>query len=451
MVWKMTMPPAPSSTISLNVVIVGGGIAGLSTAYCLGRAGHHVTVIEQTPWLEEVGAGIQLAPNASRLLMRWGLALSLEELGVRPESASFNRFQNDHKIGFNFIGEHVRAEHGAPYYHIHRADLVRLLHELGKRYTTIKQGKVVEVLSGVSLSQSPSVVLETGEIITADMIIGADGVKSTVRKYVVDGGDVTISTGDMAFRATIPSEKMEGDEDLRSLFDTTQVICWMGPGKHIVGYFVRNKQLYNLVMIRPDIESEESWTTAGTKEEIRNTFQGWNSRVSKLVGLADGVKKSKLVVRAPLHTWVDQSGRLTLIGDSCHAMLPYLAQGAAMAIEDAAVLGCLFSQISDKSQIMEMLKGYEELRMPRTTATQQASQANQGRFHLPDGPLQQARDTAMMEAMQITLLNESRLGDHAISGNQSIVLDHSKKLAALQFDYDAEAEAQKWLGSRGNL
>jgi salicylate hydroxylase len=442
----MTMPVP---TISLNVIIIGGGIAGLTTAYCLGRSGHRITILEQAPWLEEVGAGIQLASNASRLLVRWGLGSALDGIGVTPDAASFNRFENDEKIGFNYIGERVKIEHGAPYYHIHRADLVGMIYELGKKYITIKQDKVVKVLPGAPLaSRCPSVVLESGETIEADMIIGADGVKSIARKCVVDGTDVAIPTGDMAYRATIRSEQMEGNEDLLTLLNHTEVTCWMGPGRHIVGYFVRNKNLYNLVMIRPDMDAEESWTASATNEEIRESFQGWNSRVTKLMTLVDGVKKSKLVVRAPLRTWVDTSGRIALLGDSCHAMLPYLAQGAAMAIEDAAVLGRLFSVISDKSQIPELLKGYEELRMPRATATQQASQANQGRFHLPDGPLQQARDTAMKEAMKITL-GESSLTDRASSGNQSIVLDHNKNLAAIQFDYDAEAEADKWLRDRG--
>jgi salicylate hydroxylase len=160
-----------------------------------------------------------------------------------------------------------------------------------------------------------------------------------------------------------------------------------------------------------------------------------------LTGLVEDVKKLKVVALPPIRTWIDNSGRVVLLGDSCHAMLPYLAQGAAMAIEDAAVLGHLFSRLSHASQITPLLKAYEEIRIPRVTSTQKASQANQGRFHLPDGPLQRGRDAVMKAAMQTTL----RAASSQPNTNRSIFFGHEKSLEALQFGYDAESEADRWL------
>ncbi|KAJ3508492.1 hypothetical protein NLJ89_g5721 [Agrocybe chaxingu] len=431
---------------SLNVVIVGGGVAGLSTAFCLGKAGHKITLVEGAEFLGEVGAGIQVAPNVSRLLIRWGLQDRLTELGVKPLSASFRRYENDEQVGFNIIGERFEQDHGSPYYHLHRADLVEMIYGIAKPFLTVKHAKVTSVSPG----PSPSVTLESGEVIEADLVIGADGIKSVVRKAIVEGPDRPSPTGDVAYRALIPTDNFLEDPELRSLVENPQVTCWMGPGRHIVGYCVRGRKQYNLVMIRPDTESEESWVATADSNEVRETYKGWNSRVTKLVGFIQIAMKSKLVVRPPLDTWVDPSGRIALLGDSCHSMLPYLAQGAAMAIEDAAVLGNIFSRISHPSQIGSFLKAYQDLRLPRATGTQRASQANQLRFHLPDGPEQQARDAAMKEAMKETLLEASGGGsDGARSGNRSVIVDHNKQLASLQFDYDADTAVDEWREREG--
>ncbi|KAF5319537.1 hypothetical protein D9619_008331 [Psilocybe cf. subviscida] len=428
------------SAITIDILIVGGGIGGLAAAFCLGRSGHRVTVIEQGALLDSSGAGIQLSPNASRLLIRWGLKASLDTMGVKPVSASFNRYVNDEQIGFNYIGDIYETEYGSPYYHIHRADLLTMLYHLAKRHASFQQGMVTKVLSESGCSK-PSVLLDSGEQITADVIIGADGLKSVVRGCIVHGPDRAVPTGYMTYRATIPAEKMKSDKDLSSLFSKPEITCWMGPNRHIVGYFVREKALYNIVMVRPDTGAQESWTKSAPKEEVEESFRGWNRRVENLIGLVEDVKKLKLVVRPPLRTWIDNNGKIALLGDSCHAMLPYLAQGAAMAIEDAAVLGRLFSNLTDLSQITPLLKAYETIRLPRATATQKASHANQSRFHLPDGPLQRTRDAAMQAAMQETLQATSL----RLTTNHSVVLGHDISLTALQFGYDAEAQADRWL------
>ncbi|KAJ7206104.1 FAD/NAD-P-binding domain-containing protein [Mycena pura] len=437
------------ASCKLKVLIIGGGIAGMAAAFCLGKAGHDITVFETVSTVVEVGAGIQIGPNMSRLLMRWGLADQLKQQGVKPLSLSFRRYCTGERVGYSFFGAAMEFEHGAPYYHLHRADLHRMLAEIAAPYMNLRHGsKVVSVDPKVV-----SVTLASGEIISGDLILGADGVKSTTRRNIFGDLDDRLPTGDAVYRAIIPTADLMNDPLLESLVLVPEVTCWMGPGKHVVGYCLRAKKEYNLVLICPDnfkSLNSESWTARGDPDEMRALFQGWEPRIEKLVKLIKTMTTGQLVIRKPLATCLASTKRVALIGDACHPMLPYRAQGSAMATEDAAVLGNLFSRISHKNQIPQLLEAYEEIRMQRTRFTQEASWANREIFHLPDGAAQEARDNTMRLAMCETL-DGGQMGNNLNGhrGNANMWADREKNFE--QFSYDPDEAVNRWWRGKNSL
>lgn len=260
------------------------------------------------------------------------------------------------------------------------------------------------------------VTLANGDIVRGDVVIGADGIKSTIRDHLLDDSTLkAVATGDAAYRIMIPRELMELDLELKMLIDEPQATRWLGPSRHIIGYPVRKHELYNVVMLHPDSHSvEESWTTKGSKQEMIDNYTGWDRQVRKLIDLVDDneVLEWKLCLHRPLRTWT--RGSVALLGDACHPMLlsdhrtyyiwmtdrcsPYVAQGAAQAVEDAAALAIVLSEISSRAQIPLALSVYERSRKERAEKVQQSGSENRITLHLPDGPEQIARDALFRAA-----------------------------------------------------
>ncbi|KAF8733221.1 hypothetical protein AX14_004040 [Amanita brunnescens Koide BX004] len=442
------LTPENEAQQKLDIIIVGCGLGGLTAAYTLGKVGHKVTVLEAATVLGEIGAGIQLAPNVSRILIRWGLKDKLDPQAVNPQSISFRRFDSGERVGIDIFGEKMVKDYGAPYYHAHRADVQKILCDLAEPYMNLRLNSRVVCVSPDP--PSPHVVLASGEVVYGDMIIGADGVKSIIRTCIVQGPDAPTPTGDSAYRATMSTESMLRDPELKTLVDNPESTLWMGPNKHVVGYCLRAKKEYNLVMIHPDDASTESWTCSSDVNEMFKTYEGWDPRLRKLQAMVTSVLKSRLMVRLPLKTWIHSGGRVALIGDACHPMLPYRAQGASMAIEDAAVLGGLFSHITSKSQVPALLKAYEALRYDRASGVQLTALSLQKVFHYPDGPEQCQRDAAMLQTMDL-VLKEARgetIPKDAFGKNQNAWVDKAKKDALL--GHDVEEEVEEWWSEHGS-
>ncbi|KAJ7632133.1 hypothetical protein FB45DRAFT_977986 [Roridomyces roridus] len=423
------------AVLALDIIIIGCGISGLSAAYRLGRAGHKITVLESASQIREVGAGIQVGPNLSRLLIRWGLADRLEQVAVKPQAISFVRYEDGQQLGWTRWGDSMERDYGSPYYNIHRADLLDMLFDLARPYVTLKLNSRVKSVD----AERAKVILENGAILSADLIVGADGIRSVVRNAVVGGQPKQpVPTGHAAYRAIISTSDMMKDPQMRALVERREITSWMGPQKHIVGYCIRGGTEYNLVLVHPDTREQESYTSEGSVTKMRADFAGWEPRVQKLLNLVQTTLIWPLMYREPLDDWVSPSGKVVLMGDACHPMLPSRAQGSAMAVEDAAVLGILLSRITSRTQLLPLLHGYQRLRHNRTAETQRAAFANHNTFHLEDGPRQEERDRSMRLAMELASSQEEREN----VGNANIWAD--KRKSQTQFGYDAEAEAARW-------
>lgn len=364
-----------------RVAVIGGGIGGLAAALSLRAAGFDVQVYEQASALSEVGAGIQIAPNASRILHRLGLAPALDRRGVRPVAVHQRRWDDGRTLQRAPLGPELEAAYGAPYYHFHRADLLAALASAmpaGQVQTGRRLAGLADRGDRVTLRFADGAEAE------ADIVVGADGIHSAVRTALF-GPEAPRFTGCIAYRGLVPVERL-GHLGLEVTSSN-----WMGPGRHFVHYFVAGATLVNFVaVIEQDSWTRESWTDPGEVADALAAFEGWHPQVRAIIGAVDQTFKWALFDRVALPQW--SAGRVTLLGDAAHAMLPFMAQGAGQAIEDGAALAaCLVRDGATPAA----LRRYEALRRPRAARLQDLSRANKTRFHLPDGPEQQARDAAM--------------------------------------------------------
>ena len=224
------------ASLTLDIIVVGCGLGGLAAAFCLTQAGHRVTIVESSSVIGDVGAGISSSPNSSRLLLRWGLGKHLDEIAVKPESFTLRRYDTGECIGLAKRGEAAKKEYGAPTYHIHRADLHKLLYDLVVPHVTILLGSPVTECDPDPVS--PSVTLKSGKVLRGDLIVGADGIKSFIQQVVSGGPNPAESTGDAAYRAVIPASVLTQDPELRELIEPPQATSWLAPGRHVIGYLL---------------------------------------------------------------------------------------------------------------------------------------------------------------------------------------------------------------------
>jgi salicylate hydroxylase len=374
-----------------KIAIVGAGLGGLAEALFLRRAGLDVAVYEQSTAFQEIGAGIVVPPNMVRPLRRLGLAKTLDEFAVRLEFAwEFRRWQDGRVILTTPMGERCELMYGAPCYVAHRADLREFLRSalpeetvrLDHRCNGITQSRKGVVLEFVSASGRTLHV-------EADAAIGADGIHSVIRDSVTAQEEPRFS-GLCAFRCLVPADR--APEMARRPVHT----LWLGPGRHFVHYPISAGRLINIVAIAPAGDwRSESWTADGEISDLAREFGQWDGRVHQLILSATQTKRWALFDRAPLERWT--AGRVTLLGDAAHAMLPFLAQGAAQCVEDAVTLAdCLKS--AEPGTIETALKRYEELRRPGANHVLLMSRGREIQNHLPDGPEQELRDRKLAAA-----------------------------------------------------
>ena len=372
-----------------TIVVAGAGIGGLTAALALAAEGFRVVVLEKAERLEETGAGLQLSPNASRVLVELGLQPRLAARAVIPDAISMMSARSGGEVVRLPLGEAATFRAGAPYWVVHRADLQAALQAQVNENPDIELRlgwqfeDVVSHAKGLTVVQRSGLARQEG---LATALIGADGIWSAVRHHLFPEVQPQFS-GLIAWRGTLEATQLPRE------YTSPRVQLWMGPDAHLVAYPISGARQINVVAVVPGTWNRPGWSVPGEPNEIRNTFapSRWPGPARMMIGAVDDWRKWALFTVPDGGEWTD--GAIALLGDAVHAMLPFAAQGAGMAIEDAAVLAkCLGEGAGENAaSIAAALKRYARLRRSRVARVQRAAQRNGRIYHLR-GPAALARD-----------------------------------------------------------
>jgi salicylate hydroxylase len=377
---------------SRTIFVAGAGIGGLTASLALAAAGFRVVVLEKTPRLEEAGAGLQLSPNASSVLIGLGLQDRLAARAVTPDAISMMSAQRGGEVIRLPLGDAATLRAGAPYWVVHRADLQAALQAQVEENPDIELRLDCQFEDVVAHAKGLTVVQRSGmtrQQEVAQALIGADGIWSTVRHHLFPEVQPQFS-GLIAWRGTLDATQLPRE------YTERRVQLWMGPRAHLVAYPISGAQQINVVAVVPGTWNRPGWSAPGEVSEIKNAFASsrWPGPARMMIGAVDGWRKWALFTVPEGGGWTN--GAMALLGDAAHAMLPFAAQGAAMAIEDAAVLAKCLGEANGETGagIPEALKRYAKLRRARVSRVQRAAKRAGQIYHLT-GPMALARDLAI--------------------------------------------------------
>lgn len=366
---------------NLRVGIIGGGIGGAALARSLQRQGIEYHLFERADAFGEVGAGVQMTPNAVKVLKALGLNDALYDVGFLPEAMVGRNWETSDELFRTPLKGSSKTTYGAEYFHVHRADLHFILtKEIPDSQVTFG-AQCVDVIKN---SESATAIFNDGSEFEADLIVGADGINSVVRS-VLWGGNNPKFTGHMCWRALVPVEEHPLP------FVGPDATFWMGPSAHVVTYYVKGGKAVNIVAVTETDEwVKESWTEPSSTQELLESYSGWHSNLVKLFERTDPSQTYKwgLFDHDPMPKW--SSGHVTLLGDAAHPMLPFLSQGAAMAIEDSYVLAQAVAHFN--GDINASLVAYEKERVERTSHVQLQARERGRTYHLSTAEELKARD-----------------------------------------------------------
>ncbi len=368
-------------------LIAGGGIGGLTTALALARIGQPSIIIEQRTRIDEIGAGIQLSPNASRILIEMGFGPALAKTAAEPHRLVIRSGKSGKMIGGMPLGQAMRSRFGAPYLTIHRADLQTILLDAVRGSDTIRLAfgrNVAEIENnGPSSVRIRCDSQSASESVTGAALIGADGLWSNVARLIGD-------TSKPEFRRHIAWRGLVARKDWPADLPVDQTNLWLGPGAHLVHYPIRRGEFINLVAVTSDRDNEPGWSRTGDPSILQKRFSRWHTDAFRAIQSVGDWTIWSLFDRAPRQTWFDN--RVALLGDAAHPVLPFLAQGAALAIEDAHVLS---TEIKNKNgNLIEAFTNYTRIRKSRSSKIQSTARRNGDIYHMP-WPLSIGRDLTM--------------------------------------------------------
>jgi len=342
------------TTPGKKFIVVGGGIGGLAAAVALSQQGVHVTVLEQAAQLGEIGAGVQLGPNAFAALDALGVGETARKRAVFTERLIMMDAVDGSEVGSFPVGQAFRDRFQNPYAVIHRADIHTSMLEATQGSNLIQVETSTKVVSVSQDDQGVTAVDQNGRIFKADALVAADGVRSVIREKLFN--DPPRISGHVVYRAVVPVAEMPLDLQINA------PVVWAGPDCHLVHYPLRDGQQYNLVVTFHSRDEEEWGVADGSKEEVLSYFDGICPRARQMLHLPKTWRRWATADRNPLEKWGD--GRVTMLGDAAHGMLQYMAQGACMAIEDAVTLGQAMKHC--QGNVVKTFQLYEKSRIPRT-------------------------------------------------------------------------------------
>ncbi|KAK8090505.1 hypothetical protein PG994_000010 [Apiospora phragmitis] len=413
----------------MHVAIVGAGIGGLTCTIACRRRNENlkVTVFERSAEVLPLGAGIHIPPNAGRVLAHLGLLEKVMKEGAGYQLDHFNlrRYENGHILAAKPVRERVTREYGAEWIATHRGDYQGVLlseaKQLGAEIVT--GAEVIDVEQSQSSRQV--VALKDGRRFEADVVIGADGLWSSLREIVLGHPFSPTETGDLAYRGIFPRDKLLslGNENINRIVEKLDIDVWLGPGKHAVFYPLRNKTEYNLILIVADDLAKGVKMAPSSLEEMVAYFNGWDPILDK---------------------WT--KGPIALLGDATHPTLPYQGQGAAMAVEDGAVLGLLLAQslekglpadpVEKRDYLAALLRLYQDLRKRRTETNVAGAVDTQHYYHLPDGEEQRQRDAELA-----VLAGDGWLGKCSFNWGDA---EYQRSLLGFDVIADSKEKFEEW-------
>lgn len=392
-----------------HILVAGAGIGGLGTALALARVGVRVTVLEQADAFGEVGAGVQISPNVFGVLSGWGLGDALHQKANFPQAVQARDAATNKLLGQFKLGDTARAHYGFDYATIHRADLHHMLLDAVRQQALVSLQLHAKVMDIAESEQSVRVTTEQGDTYTADTLMGCDGLWSRVRQHVLAGTETAtrpLATGHVAWRALLPMDKVPPE------LQPERVTAWLAPHMHVIAYPVRRSQFLNVVAVTEDdnpasTPNPQSWSRDATGLSPLKTMKNSTRSAKILPGalfnllqsvteVGDGWTRWTLFDRDPVSSSLEMAHpahpRIALLGDAAHPMRPYLAQGAAMALEDAQALALAIQ--SSAGDLPAALQRYAQSRWQRNARVQTRSRRSGQIFHL-EGPLRWGRDAAL--------------------------------------------------------
>ncbi|MFB9760596.1 FAD-dependent monooxygenase [Ectobacillus funiculus] len=366
-----------------EVLVIGGGIGGVAAALASAEAGHKTKILEQAPQFGEIGAGIQMGPNAMAVLERFGVAGEIAKVAVFPKRLVLKDVYTAKELAVLDLGDEFKEKYGFPYIVLHRSDLHRVLVEAARKNPLISlvNNQVIETVeedtSGVTVTN------QRGERFIGKAVIGADGLWSKTRKYFSD--DEAICSHYVAYRGTVPIEEISSDANM------DDVIMWIGPNLHVVQYPVRKGELYNQVVVFKSQNYKPDSNDWGTPEEMDKVFEGCHPLVENALSFIQRQIRWPMYDRLPIANWT--KGNFTLLGDAAHPMLQYLAQGGCQALEDASYLADMLQLYGENFE--QAFLAYQEERIPRTAKVQRSARAWGEIIHTEDPVSILLRDTLL--------------------------------------------------------
>ncbi|KII92425.1 hypothetical protein PLICRDRAFT_134009 [Plicaturopsis crispa FD-325 SS-3] len=434
------------ATLPLKFVVIGASIAGLSCAYSLRRAGHNVLVLEANDGKYRSHGGMRVPPNMTRILNDWGLGDALKKVAIQCPEFIFRSGATGEPVGILKLHRQMMEALNAEFVFVQHGDLHTLLYNLAvDAGVEIKYDTPVDKVDPYTATAFSS----NGSTYSGDVIIGADGHRSMVRNVVLGSQIPSDRYGKrVSFDATVRTDIMKQDPDLLALTESAEWFVWMGNNASAYGHLIHGGEEFGLnvtLTVEDEDAWEESWTDRISLYDPKYglEFPLFDPRVHKLLKLAETATPTKYIIREPFETWVHEAGKVALVGEAAHPIMPSSTHNAAMGVEDAATLGALFSRLSNEQQIPMLLSAYEEIREPRCSETQQSEHQNREFLCIPNGPEQQARDDGLRETIKHSSLDWDDADEEFLKATYESYI--------VIFAYDAGEMADDWWTKWGNM